>query len=114
GFRTDTLGGVKSRLEQPVEVGPRRAGLNRDAVKRFQLTKDLGLSQNHRVERAGNPEDMPDGLIIVVTVKLPGEVLAGQTAGFAQERFESLQSFRLFFNPGKKFDSIACGEDYHL
>src|SRR4030095_15031242 len=82
--------------------------------KRFQLTKNLGLSQNHRVERARNPEDMTDRLIVVVAVKLPGEVLAGQTTGFAQKRFESLQSFGLFFNPGKKFDSIAGGKDYHL
>src|SRR5260364_61518 len=47
-------------LEQAVQIGAKRARIQRSARRRFQLAENLRLSQYHRIQSGGDAEDMAD------------------------------------------------------
>lgn len=70
-----SLAHPQALLEGMGEVGGQGSGRHRIGERRAQLTEDLGLADRHRVESAGDLEEVLEGLGVVVGVEVPGDVL---------------------------------------
>jgi len=55
-------------LKQTPEDGPARAALHGDAIGVFGLAQDLGLADDHRIQRRGHPQHVAHGFVTAVLV----------------------------------------------
>jgi len=64
----DALGGRKGPLEEARQDRSTGTRLDCDPVGVLQLPQDLGLADDHRVDRGCHPKDVPDGIAVGVLV----------------------------------------------
>jgi hypothetical protein len=74
GFGAHPLGGGKRRLEQLVERRTRAARFLRHAIGVLQLTENLRLAQDHRIQSRGDVESVFDRALGLVDVQARGQI----------------------------------------
>ena len=67
GFGADLFGDGEGALEERFEVSGDGAYFAGDGVGLFDLAEDLGLADDHAVERAGDAEEVADGFALADT-----------------------------------------------
>ena len=70
GFAADFFGDSEGALEESFEVSGDGADIAGDGVGLFDLAEDLGLADDHAVERAGDAEEMADGFALAELVEM--------------------------------------------
>ena len=64
------LGHGEGALQQPVQVGPDRAGRTRGEIRLLHLAKDLGLADHHGIETGSHTEQVENRLSLAVLVEM--------------------------------------------
>ena len=85
GLGADALGDREGALEERFERGGDGADLAGDGVGLLDLAEDLRLADDHGVERAGDAEEMADGLAIAELVEVGLEGGGGDSKVLVQE-----------------------------
>ena len=84
GFGPDTFGGGESLLEQAVEQAMHAALLAGHRPGLLDLSEDLRLAHDERVESGGHPEQMPDRILVLVLVEVAAQRLGRDAMMFGQ------------------------------
>src|SRR5207248_337430 len=114
GLATHALSDGEGASDHGVEESGNGALLFGGGVGRFELSEDLRLADDHRVEAGGYAEDMADGVLasIAVDVLLQPGALGVLHGG--EELFDAgLRVGAVLRNDGD-FDAIAGGENHAL
>ena len=115
----DPLGGRERALEEPREERPAAAVLPGDPERILHLPEDLGLADDHRVDRRCDPEDVGDGLVVPVLVGVVVELGAVRQLIVAAELVveEALERVARVVDPPGRDDHlhpIAGGDEHRL
>ena len=112
GLRADALGHREGALEERFERGGDGPDLTRHGVGLFDLAEDLRLSDDHGIERAGDAEEMADGLALaeLVEVRLEGGGGDGEVLVQEAEDVWGGAIAGVVLN-GEELDAVAGGED---
>ena len=112
GLGADALGDREGALEEWFERGGDGPGLTRDGVGLLDLAEDLRLADDHGVERAGDAEEMADGLALAELVEVRFEGGGGDGEVLVQEAEEvgGIAVAGVVLN-GEELDAVAGGED---
>jgi len=112
GLGADALGDREGALEERFERGGDGSDLTRDGVGLLDLAEDLRLSDDHGIERAGDAEEMADGLAMAELVEVRLEGGGGDSKVLVQEA-EDVWGIAIagVVLDGEELDAVACGED---
>jgi hypothetical protein len=89
GLGADALGDGEGALEQRLERGGDGADLAGDGVGLLDLAEDLGLANDHGVERGGDAEEMADGFALAELVEVRLDGVGGDGEVLVQEAQEA-------------------------
>ncbi len=114
-FCSNLFGDGKGALQQRFEIGRDRAGVTRDRVSLFDLTKNLGFADDHAVERTGDAEEMPDRFAFAKLVEVWLDVVGRNGEVLVKEAEKVGFGLRLrglcVVLKREKLDPVAGGED---
>ena len=112
GLGADALGHREGALQERFQRGGDGAGLARDGVGLLDLAEDLRLADDHGVERAGDAEEMADGLALaeLVEVRFEGGSGDGEVLVQEAEKVGGIAVAGVVLN-GDELDAVAGGED---
>ena len=115
GLGADSLGHREGALQERFERRGDGAGLARDGVGLLDLTEDLRLADDHGVERAGDAEEMADGLALakLVEVRFEGGGGNGEVLVQEAEKVGGIAVAGVVLD-GEELDAVAGGEDEGL
>ena len=115
GLGADSLGHREGALQERFERRGDGAGLARDGVGLLDLAEDLRLADDHGVERAGDAEEMADGLALAELVEVRFEEGGGYGEVLVQEA-EKVGGIAVagVVLDGEELDAVAGGEDEGL
>ena len=91
GLGADALGDGEGALEQAFEGAGDGTDLAGDGVGLLDLAEDLGLADDHGVERAGDAEEVADGVALAELVEVRGEGGEGDAEELFEEAGEALE-----------------------
>ncbi len=118
GLGADALGDGEGTLQEAFEGGGDSANLAGDGVGLLDLAKNLGLADDHGVERAGDAEEMADGIALAELVEVRREGGEGDAEELFEEPRQALRSIGALgrrivegFLSGEELDAIAGGEN---
>ena len=115
GFGADTLGYGEGALEEGFEVGLNGTDFAGDGVRLFDLAEDLGLAEDHGVERGGDAEEVADGFSFAEFVEVGLEGGGGDAEVLVKEAREIGGGVVIggggVFLKGEDLDAVAGGED---
>jgi hypothetical protein len=103
---------MKGTMEEFVEKGAGGSGFGRQVIGSLDLTQDLRLALNHRIEAGGNPEDMSYSFLFAEAVEVPFEFIQGEAMVAAKKVLQLRIGLPLFMGSCIDLYSIAGGE-YH-
>ena len=114
GFGTHPLGDRKGLVQEAVQDQSGGLVVGGIAVGRLDLTQDLGLADDHRVETGGDPKDVPDGVLALIVVEMGFEGLRIEVVEGGEKAFEL--RFARFGIPagGVELHPVAGRDDYPL
>jgi len=112
GLGADALCDPEGALEERIERGGDGPDLARDGVGLLDLAEDLGFADDHGIERAGDAEEMADGLALaeLVEVRLEGGGRNGEVLLQEAEEVWRITVAGVVLN-GDELDAVAGGED---
>jgi len=116
GFTANLFGYGEGALEQRFEMSRDGAYLACDGIGVFDLTKNLGLADDHAVEGAGHAEKMTDGFTLAEFVEVRLDVVRRDGEVFVEEAEEigvcrGGGAIGRVVLEGEEFDAVAGGKD---
>jgi len=112
-FRADALGYGEGALQEAFERGGDCAYFAACGVSLFDLAENLRLAYDHAIERAGDAEEMADGLALAELVEMRLEIGCRKVEVLVEE----VEGAGVFVGGmsgvlhGEQFDAVAGGED---
>ena len=107
GLRAHALAGLQRGAEEAVGQRPGRAGGERHLVGALDLALDLGLADDHRLEAAGDAEELARGVAVARRVDRPR---AARSGGCPARRASCAEHARSRPRPGRRRRGRArCG-----
>ena len=85
GLAADALGDVQRVVHQSVDDAASRPRLDGQSVGAAHLSQDLRLTDDHRIQRRRDAEDVAHGGIVLVMIEMIAEIFGWNRARVAQE-----------------------------
>src|ERR1700733_422826 len=111
GFIADLFGNREGRLQQLFEMRLHRTNGASRSIRLFHLSKNLRLSDDHRVEARGDAEEMLHRICLAILVGVWPQ-RRRIDAEITTQKAEQIGAARLM--AGKQFDPITGGENHRL
>ena len=80
-------------------------------VAALYLAQDLGLANHHRIQAAGDPEEMADRILLPVLIDV-GSQQRGLNAEVIADKVQQVRCVRLL--AGEQLDPVTGGENHSL
>ena len=111
GLVADALADLEALAEQLVEDALARTRLERVLVGLFDLPEDLGLANDHRVERSDHPEEVPHDRLALEDVEVADQLVTVEIVVVGEEVDDRSGAVHVCRGDRVDLGAVARGDD---